>query len=138
MAMIGFQFDTRELRQTIRRIEGMRIALPKIAGEEIVKQINEYADSGRNPDGSKWQKLSPEYAKRKQVLVGNQKANKLLTGGLRKSITVQARNLLIAPDESHIPQAQGLEKLRKSFDVAQPTSDNIERLFVNWWNNIFR
>lgn len=135
--MIKLGFDTREIRQTTRRINGFRTAMPKIAGEEIVKQINEYADSGRNPNQSKWKPLSKEYGNRKQALVGNKKPNKMLTGGLRKSIQVRNRNMLVAPDESHTPQAQGLEKKRISFEVAQPTSDNIERLFVNWWNKIF-
>ncbi len=116
----------------------MRTAIPKIAGEEIVKQINEYADSGRNPDQSAWKPLTKEYAARKQQLVGNRKPNKLLTGELRKSIQVRNRNMLVAPDEKHTPQAQGLEKKRISFEVAEPTSDNIERLLMQWWDKIFR
>ena len=127
-----FTFDTRELKEAIKGMKVFSFALPQIAAEEINKQVHEYAASGRNPDGSKWKNLSDKYAARKQKLVGNKLANKLLSGNFL--LSVKNRGGVIAPDDAHIPQGQGLEKLRISFQVAQPTSDNIERLAVQLWN----
>jgi len=127
-------FDTRQIEQRIRGLRRLREALPIIAAQELRNQVIEFAASGRAPNGSAWLPLTPEYAKRKMKLVGNQKANKRLTGGLLGSVNYIGG--IVKPDAAHLPQAQGLEKKRVSFEASPVTAQNIERLIARKFSAI--
>ena len=130
--MFKFTFDTRELWQTMRRIDGFKIEIPQIAGRQIVKQINDLAAISVAPNGNQWVRLSPAYAKK----VKRTNATKKVTGAFLAS--VKNRGMFIAPDEAHVAQGMGLEKLRVSFDVSPSTSEAILDEMLQWWNKIFR
>lgn len=129
-----FKLDTREIAKQARGLRNLIEDIPQIVGDELVKQVNEFADSGRNPDGTSWPALMEPYATIKQKKFGNRLPNKKATGAFRRS--VKARGGVIAPDEEHIPQGMGLEKKRKSFEASPVTAQNIERILVNRYNAI--
>ncbi len=121
-------FDTREIEAFIRSLERFEEEVPDIAAGELIRQIREFAESGVNPDGSKWPALTAVYKKWKLAHGGQPVANKRLTGAFLAS--VKMRDFFISVDSAHAKIAEGLEKKRISFDVAPMSAGNVERLLL--------
>jgi hypothetical protein len=123
--MFSFSGEFSEIERAMRKLERFRDSTEEIAGREVVQQIREFAASGRAPDGSTWAPLTSAYRKAKMRAGFGGKANKKRTGEFLASIKL--RNGIIAPDEQHMGQAQGLESKRVSFETSPITAGNVER-----------
>ncbi len=128
------KLDVSGIQRALRKVERFRLSMPEIVGDEVARQVVEFAGSSNAPDGSQWKPLTPAYAKRKQKRGFPPVANKRVTGGFL--LSVKNRQGVVGPDERHTPQAQGLEKKRVSFEASPITAGNVERLLLKEWNAI--
>ena len=127
-----FALNLQGIRDSITRLEKFRTRMVPIAADEIVKQVHELTALSTAPDGSQYPALSKAYAKRKSKTGQPAVPNYRFTG--KSMATVLNRSGIIAPEDTRIPQFQGLAKTRPAFEVAPNTVTIIEAQLLKEWN----